>query len=626
MMNKTSISLALTAALAGTLGLQLADAASTRTQIVQRIGAPAPADTASDRIVIRYAEVRMHSSDAAGKLQVATAAIRRAGVERPVATGRAVKALPALQVTHLRTTAVGFDVLRLSRSLSARHLDALVTELAADPAVASVHVERRMQASGVAKAPVSPQFTPNDEFFASHQWHLAGSAGAINVGEAWDRSTGEGVVVAVLDTGILPEHPDFADNLLPGYDFITDSFVSRRDSNDRVPGALDMGDWNPVVGECYTNSPALDSSWHGTHVAGTVAEATHNGIGGAGVAYNAQVLPVRVLGRCGGYPSDIADAIVWASGGEVDGVPANAHPAEVINLSLGGPGACDAQTQAAIDGAVSRGSTVVVAAGNYNDNAQNYSPANCDNVVVVGANRINGGRAFYSNFGARVDVSGPGGGGEFDPGNGGWNGYVLQAGYDGATTPTSGQYLYTGLSGTSMAAPHVSGIAALVQSALAGQDRAPLTPAEMETLLKSSARPFNVAPPANTPIGVGIVDATRALAKALEVPCDPATGTCAVGTELFNGANVLNLASNGEGALYRFEAQAGRVLTFMTLGGTGDVTLHARYGEVPTAAAYEFRSARAGNIETIRVTVPKAGTYYLQLSGTYTGLTLVARQ
>lgn len=212
------------------------------------------------------------------------------------------------------------------------------------------------------------------------------------------------------------------------------------------------------------------------------------------------------------------------------------------------------------------------------------------------------------------------------PASGGWNGYVLQAGYDGATTPTSGQYLYTGLSGTSMAAPHVSGIAALVQSALAGQDRAPLTPAEMETLLKSSARPFNVAPPANTPIGVGIVDATRALAKALEVPCDPANGTCAVGTELFNGANVLNLASNGKGALYRFEAQAGRVLTFMTLGGTGDVTLHARYGEVPTASAYEFRSARAGNIETIRVTVPKAGTYYLQLSGTYTGLTLVARQ
>ncbi|MEF3080896.1 S8 family peptidase [Luteimonas sp. SMYT11W] len=625
-MKKTTISLALTAALVGALGMQFADAASTRAKIVQRIGAPAPADAPSDRLVIRYAATRIASGDAAGKLQIATAAIRRAGVERPVVSGRAAKALPALQIAHLRTTAVGFDVLRLSRSLSARDLDALVTELAADPAVASVHVERRMQATGVARAPVMPQFTPNDEFFASYQWHLSGSAGAINVTNAWDSSTGAGVVVAVLDTGILPDHPDFADNLLPGYDFITDSFVSRRDSDARVPGALDLGDWNPVAGECYAGSPQIPSSWHGTHVAGTVAEATHNGIGGAGVAFDAQVLPVRVLGRCGGYPSDIAEAIVWASGGEVAGVPRNETPAEVINLSLGGLGACDAQTQLAIDGAVSRGSTVVVAAGNANDNAQNYSPANCDNVVTVGANRINGGRAFYSNFGPRVDVSGPGGGGEFDPGNGGWNGYVLQAGYDGLTTPTSGEYLYVGLAGTSMASPHVAGIVALVQSALAGQDRDPLTPAQVEALLKDTARPFNVAPPASTPIGVGIVDATRALAKALEVPCDPATETCVIGTELINGVNVTGLSSNGEGALYRFEAQAGRVLSFMTLGGSGDVTLHARLGEVPTSAAYEFRSARAGNIETIRITAPRTGTYYLQLSGSYSGLTLVARQ
>ncbi|MBB3343665.1 S8 family peptidase [Luteimonas sp. RC10] len=626
-MNKTSISLALAAILAGTFGAQVADAARIPARIVPRIDVAPPAEAASDRIVVRYAQTRIASTDRSGKLQIATAAIRRAGLERPAAAGRAAKALPALQVGHLRTTAVGFDVLRLSRPLPARDLQALVTELAADPAVASVHVDRRMRATGVDKRTVSPQLTPNDEFFASHQWHLQGSAGAINVANAWDRSTGAGIVVAVLDTGILAEHPDFADNILPGYDFITDPFVSRRDTADRVPGALDHGDWNPVAGECYSGSPVIDSTWHGTHVAGTVAEATHNGIGGAGVAYDAQVLPVRVLGRCGGYDSDIADAIVWASGGEVDGVPANTHPAEIINLSLGGQGQCEAMTQAAIDDAVARGSVVVVAAGNYNDDAQRYSPANCNNVITVGANRINSGRAYYSNFGAVVDVSGPGGGGEFDTGNGGWNGYVLQTGYDGKTTPTSGQYLYTGLMGTSMAAPHVSGIAALVQSALVAQDRPPMTPADMEILLKRTARPFNVPPPANTPIGVGIVDATRALEKALETPCDPATETCELGTQLFNGADVTGLASTGEGALFRFEAQAGHTLTLMTLAGRGDVTLHARYGAPPTASAYEFRSARAGsNIETIRITAPKAGTYYLQLSGSYTGLTVVARQ
>ena len=592
-----------------------------------RAGTPAreaAADGPSDRLLVRYrARPGVVALDAA-KRQAADAAILRAGL----GTRAAGRGPAPLQVAQLRRASAGYEVLRLSRRLSAQELGRLRDELAADPSVEAVHVDRLLRPTGLLRAPatVSPSFVPDDEFFASHQWHLQGSAGAINVASAWDRSTGEGTVVAVLDTGILPDHPDFAGNLLPGYDFISDAFVSRRDSDARVPGALDYGDWNPVAGECYQNSPVIDSSWHGTHVAGTVAEATHNRIGGAGVAFDAQVLPVRVLGRCGGYGSDIADAIAWASGGEVYGMPANPHPAEVINLSLGGQGACDGLTQAAIDGAVARGSVVVVAAGNQMSNADQFTPANCANVVVVGANRITGGRAWYSNYGAAVDLAGPGGGGDEDPGNGGWNGYVLQAGYDGRTTPSSGQYVYMGLAGTSMAAPHVSGIAALVQSGLALAGRDPLTPAAMHELLQATTRPFNVPPPAHMPIGVGIADATRALAKALEEPCDPETDPCQPGTLLLNGVNVTGLASNGEGALYRFEAQAGRVLTLMTLGGSGDVTLYAAHGEVPTDTAFQFRSARAGNVETIRIAAPAAGTYYLRLSGTYNGLTLVARQ
>ncbi len=127
-----------------------------------------------------------------------------------------------------------------------------------------------------------------------------------------------------------------------------------------------------------------------------MAEATNNGVGMAGVAPKASILPVRVVGRCGGYSSDIADAIVWASGGTVEGVPANTNPAEVINISLGGGGPCDSATQLAINGAVSRGTTVVVAAGNDGDDAANHSPASCNNTITVGATRITGGVTYYS--------------------------------------------------------------------------------------------------------------------------------------------------------------------------------------------------------------------------------------
>ena len=173
-------------------------------------------------------------------------------------------------------------------------------------------------------------------------WHYGTGAGGARVTTAWDSgATGAGVVVAVLDTGAT-HHADLEANLLPGYDFITDAFMSRRATDERVPGGWDLGDWHRAD-DCGPGSPASDSSWHGTHVSGTIAEVTNNGVGGAGVAYNAKVVPVRVLGRCGGYTSDINDAIVWAAGGTVDGVPANPNPAEVINMSLGGDHACDSR-------------------------------------------------------------------------------------------------------------------------------------------------------------------------------------------------------------------------------------------------------------------------------------------
>ncbi|MET0549402.1 MAG: S8 family peptidase [Xanthomonas sp.] len=617
------------AMLAMSLGASSAIAASASAPLpVKEPGTAAPADAVtSNRILVRYNAGTAAASDRSAKLSTVQSAVGRASLGGGNGISRAAAA--SVRAEYVRTLGIGADLIRLTGKLSKADLDKVVAEIAADPSVKYAQVDAKLRPVEVlrAKAQVQPQFVPNDPLYAQYQWHYSNANGGINAPAAWDISKGDGVVVAVLDTGILPNHPDVAVNLLQGYDFISDAATSRRPTDARVPGALDYGDWVENDNECYAGSVADDSSWHGSHVAGTVAEATNNGIGMAGVAPNATVLPVRVLGKCGGYTSDIADAIIWASGGTVSGVPANQNPAEIINMSLGGGGACDSATQEAINGAVSRGTTVVVAAGNNTANAANFSPASCDNVIAVGATRITGGITYYSNYGAKVDLSGPGGGGSVD-GNPG--GYIWQNGYTGATTPTSGNYTYMGLGGTSMASPHVAAVAALVQSALIAAGKAPLTPAALETLLKQTARPFPVSIPSSTPIGTGIVDAKAALDKALEEPCDPATEQCApTATALTNKVAVAGLAgAAGNEALYSFEAKAGAVLSFLTYGGSGNVSMYVSFGKEPGTGNADAKSTRPGNNETVRFTAPQAGTYYIKLVGesTYSGVSLVARQ
>jgi serine protease len=278
------------------------------------------------------------------------------------------------------------------------------------------------------------------------------------------------------------------------------------DGNGRDSDASDPGDWINA-GECAPGDPATfeASSWHGTHVAGTIAAVTNNSSGVAGVAFNAKVVPARVLGKCGGYTSDIADAIVWTSGGTVSGVPANANPAKVLSISLGGGGSCGTTTQNAINSARSRGASVVVAAGNSNANAANFSPANCTGVVTVAATGRNGGKASYSNFGATVEVAAPGG-------SGGANS-VLSTLNAGSTTPGADNYaLYNG---TSMATPHVSGVVALLFQA-----KPTLTPDQVTSILQTTARAF---PAACSQCGSGIVNANAAVDAALGSvpPVDP---------------------------------------------------------------------------------------------------------
>ena len=427
----------------------------------------------TDRIIVKY---RTQAGTAGA------AATQMRGTDMPAARF-------GVSLNRVRTTALGSQVLKVDRQLSLAEAERLAADIAAsDPNVEYAEPDRIMR----------KVFTPNDTQY-NQQWHYFEAAGGINAPPAWDKATGTGVVVAVIDTGYRP-HADLNANILPGYDFISDTFVAN-DNSGRDSNAQDPGDWvNP--GECGPGDPASfeASSWHGTHVSGTIAGVTNNSNGIAGVAFNARVVPARVLGKCGGFTSDIADAIIWTSGGTVTNVPANANPARVINLSLGGGGSCGATTQSAINSARSRGTSVIVAAGNSNANAANFSPANCTGVVTVAAVGRNGGKASYSNFGATVEVAAPGG-------SGGANS-VLSTLNAGQMGPGADSYaLYNG---TSMATPHVAGVTALMLSA-----RSTLTPDQVTSILQSTARAF---PATCSQCGSGIVNANAAVDAALGGP------------------------------------------------------------------------------------------------------------
>ncbi|MEY2687138.1 MAG: hypothetical protein RL375_1336, partial [Pseudomonadota bacterium] len=423
----------------------------------------------SDRLIVKLREVHAAAiADPSARASVRVAG-NRAGV----------------RLSRLRGMAMaGGHVLQLNRRLGAAALRQLAEDIRnGDSAVDYVEPDRILTA----------QWLPNDPQFAS-QWDYTEPVAGLNLPAAWDIGIGTGVVVAVIDTGVLP-HADLAANLLPGHDFISLTSISN-DGDGRDADARDPGDWS-AAGACGTGSPASNSSWHGTHVAGTIAAATNNGMGIAGVAPGARILPLRVLGRCGGYTSDIADAIVWAAGGSVTGVPTNPTPAKVLNLSLGGRGACDLTTQNAINAARSRGAVVVVAAGNSAADAGGFSPASCAGVVSVAAVGRTGARASYSNYGSTVDLAAPGG----DGANG-----ILSTLNAGTSAP--GADAYRSYMGTSMAAPHVAGVVALMRA------RNPsLTPDQVEALLKSSAaaRGFPIA---CSQCGSGLLDAQRAIVAA----------------------------------------------------------------------------------------------------------------
>jgi len=318
---------------------------------------------------------------------------------------------------------------------------------------------------------VHPMKIPNDPLYAQ-QWHYNSStSNGMNLPGAWNITTGAATTVtAVIDTGILPHADLDPARIVPGYDFIAD-LATANDGNGRDPDPTDPGDGIPF---------ATKSSWHGTHVAGTIGAWTNNGVGVAGIDWTGKILPVRVLGVGGGWTSDVVDAIVWASGGVVPGVPANTNPAHVINMSLGGVGPCSPVWQNAIDSAIAKGTTVVVSAGNSSADAAGFTPASCNNVITVAAHNNMSAMSYYSNFGAMVKVMAPGGEQFFNNDPGG----VLST-LDGGTITALGDNSYRFYQGTSMASPHIAGLAALMHAV-----NPTLTPTQISTAIQNTARPF----------------------------------------------------------------------------------------------------------------------------------------
>lgn len=325
---------------------------------------------------------------------------------------------------------------------------------------------------------------PNDTKFVD-QWHLqppdALNLAGLNLPSAWGDTTGSisgrTAVVAVVDSGIRPDHPDLAGKLLPGYDLVSELAVAN-DGDGRDPDPTDPGDWvhpadlaDPLFASCDLSS----SSWHGTFIAGQIAAATDNAAGIAGLNWGARVVPVRVSGKCGALLSDLLDGLRWSAGLPVSGLPTNPNPARVINLSFGGDVACAGAYQRTIHAVTNAGALVVVAAGNSDTTLTR--PADCRRVMAVAAVRKDGAKASYSSFGSRVAVAAPGGSG---PAGGADE--ILSISNNGSTVP--GLDDYGSKQGTSFAAPQAAGVASLMLAV-----NPFLSPRQLIERMKAGARP-----------------------------------------------------------------------------------------------------------------------------------------
>jgi serine protease len=510
-----------------------------------------------------------------------------------------------MQLQRKHQIGTGTDVLQMERVLDANELSALLARIAADPDVEYAVADQYRW----------PHALPADPLF-NEQWYFQNvQPSATRAEQAWDVTVGSSTtIVAVLDTGVRFEHPDLlrvaqAGKLLDGFDFVSNSpFANDGDSRDNNPA--DPGDWVSATDmqQAPFNIPACelaDSSWHGTRTSSLIAALTNNAQGLAGSGWNTLVLPVRVLGKCGGTDSDIIAGMRWAAGINVPGVPTNTRPAQIINLSLGGSGACSAAYQSAVNEITARGVLLVASVGN--EGGAVASPANCTGVLGVTGLRHAGTKVGFSNLGPGSTIGAPGGNCVNSQGMACLF-FIEAATNTGTTVPATDTYT-TAVDavpnvGTSFSAPIVAGAAALMHSL-----NARLAPAEYITLLSETASPFPTTSATTTTVchvpagdlqpvecicttqtcGAGMLN-TQAAVLAAQRPfaIAQAPNTITTGTDIaISGSN--SFASNGRTVTgYQWTA----------IGVTGAAPAFV----APTQAATTFQVSGASAF-TLRLTV-----------------------
>ncbi len=418
---------------------------------------------------------------------------------------------------------------------------------------------------------------PNDSFYGM-QWHYQ----TIGLPVAWDTTTGDSnVIVAVVDTGVLLQHPDLDDQVTAGYDFISNPAQANDgdgpDADPNDPGDLAFGG---------------SSSFHGTHVAGTIAAESDNAQGVAGVAWQSRIMPLRVLGVDGGTSFDVIQAVLYAAGLNNQSGLLPAQPADIINLSLGSSFSSQAE-QDIVDQVRAAGVIIIASAGNDASVIPSY-PASYDGVVSVAATTISNTAAPYSNFGATVDVAAPGGYNATDlNGDGIGDGVISAMGDDGSMGPV--QFGYAALSGTSMAAPHVAGVAALMKAVHPG-----LTPDEFDNALAAGDLTDDLGSAGRDDVfGFGLINAQKAVLAALAL----ATG---------QGANPGPILTASASAL-NFGAFLDTLDFTVQNAGTGSLTINAVTTDQPWLAATPT-NVDGNGLGTYTLTVdrtvePNDGTY-----------------
>jgi len=567
---------------------QAAAATSERNPVLKHPAAAS--DPAEQRILVKLRP----SAAAAAHLQVQSVQSKTNVTMQSLASRASLTFKESREITN------GLHLLKVQPA-AGESIEATIARLRADSAVETAEVDQRR----------FPHALPNDPLFTGQWYEQAAQPAGIDAVTAWDTTTGRSdVVIAELDTGVRYDHPDLLmasanGKLLPGYDFVSDPTIAN-DGDGRDADASDPGDFISTADAAtatFSGCTVENSSWHGTRVAGILGALSNNATGITGITWQPKILPVRVLGKCGGSDSDILDAMRWAAGLHVNGIPDNIHPAQIINMSLGGTGACTAAEQTVINEVVATGVTLVISAGNEGGPVD--SPANCVGVAGIAGLRNVGTKVGFSSLGPEVALASPGG--NCVNASGACLFSIDTTINNGTTTPGTNGYtdqMFPNL-GTSFSAPIVTGIAGLMISVNAN-----LKPAQVIARLKEGAKTFPVSSDAT-------ILACHVPASATDLQtgeCNCTTSTC--------GAGMANAPGALKAALRPIAAVA--VPTTVSAGqnvvlpGTGSAAAcgHNIVSYAWTNVGAATNAIQNANTSTATVVAPATGSFTVRLTVT----------